>query len=61
MGGGPQLTDGMMPRKALEAEITDPLELEKVPEEGQEKFRLLLSYIHPKKCVKRQDNLQIKI
>ena len=44
--GGPQVTDEIMPRKALEAEITDPLELVKVPKEEQEKFRLLLNYIH---------------
>ena len=43
---GAQVTEAIMPRKTLEAEITDPLELGKVPKEDQEKFRLLLNYIH---------------
>ena len=44
--GGAQVTDEIMPRKAIGAEITAPLELGKVPKEDQEKFRLLLNYIN---------------
>ncbi len=58
--GGPQVTGGIMRREALKDEITDPVELAKVPKDDQEKFRLLLNYINDLVAVIRRLEEQLQ-